>query len=305
MSQQEEVRDELRQRVGMPVRCYSNQKEVEFKIGYARCIVRSGDWYKVSAALRRAERARDPDPPAHQSAGYDLVPEPFPAYGRQEGDPGSEKTRKHLIDVTAEGWYEAFLDWATDILKTGRTVECGKGIGLREIQAKAPQGFSSCDHSMRGINRLLFPDDMPHMDLSPDYQRGDVWTDDQASEFVGFLLRTGRSAPLVPLIFIQRDDKFIDGDEVIDGKQRLTSIHRWINNKIPAHVDGRKVWYRDTNAMERSGLPHSKVAYVDLTRAQRLEFYLLLNAGGTVHTEAEIDKVRDILANLTDTEKEP
>ena len=290
MSRQTEVRDDLRKRVGMPVRCYSNQTEVDFKIGYARIVIRHSDWYKIETAMRLAVRG------AARALGH----APFTALGRKEGDPGLEKTRQHICDVTADGWYEAFLDWATDILRTGRTVECGKGIGLREIQATTPQGFSSCDHSMRYIDHLLFPEDTPPLNLSPDYQREDVWTDDQASSFVGFLLRTGRSAPLVPLIFIQRDDKFIDGDEVIDGKQRLTSIHRWVHNRIPAHVDGSEVWYRDTNAMERAGLPHIKVAYVDLTRAQRLEFYLLLNAGGTAHTAAEIDKVRVILANLTE-----
>lgn len=67
----------------------------------------------------------------------------------------------------------------------------------------------------------------------PPYQRKSVWTDEKQSYFIDSILR---NFP-VPAIFLHRK---IDPDtgrtsfDVIDGKQRLTAIARFINNEIPA-----------------------------------------------------------------------
>lgn len=68
---------------------------------------------------------------------------------------------------------------------------------------------------------------------NPPYQRRSVWTDEKQSYFIDSILR---NFP-VPPIFLHRK---IDPDtgktnfDVIDGKQRLTAIARFIDNQIPA-----------------------------------------------------------------------
>lgn len=68
---------------------------------------------------------------------------------------------------------------------------------------------------------------------APPYQRRSVWTDEKQSYFIDSILR---NFP-IPAIFLHRK---IDPDtgktsfDVIDGKQRLTAIARFINNEIPA-----------------------------------------------------------------------
>lgn len=68
---------------------------------------------------------------------------------------------------------------------------------------------------------------------NPPYQRRSVWTDEKQSYFIDSILR---NFPIPP-IFLHRK---IDPDtgktnfDVIDGKQRLTAIARFINNEIPA-----------------------------------------------------------------------
>lgn len=68
---------------------------------------------------------------------------------------------------------------------------------------------------------------------SPPYQRRSVWSDEKQSYFIDSILR---NFPIPP-IFLHRK---IDADtgrtsfDVIDGKQRLTAIARFINNEIPA-----------------------------------------------------------------------
>ncbi len=67
----------------------------------------------------------------------------------------------------------------------------------------------------------------------PPYQRRSVWTDEKQSYFIDSILR---NFPIPP-IFLHRK---IDPDtgktnfDVIDGKQRLTAIARFIDNQIPA-----------------------------------------------------------------------
>lgn len=69
--------------------------------------------------------------------------------------------------------------------------------------------------------------------FEPPYQRRSVWTDEKQSYFIDSILR---NFPIPP-IFLHRK---IDSDsgrmtfDVIDGKQRLTAIARFINNEIPA-----------------------------------------------------------------------
>jgi len=69
--------------------------------------------------------------------------------------------------------------------------------------------------------------------FEPPYQRRSVWTEEKQSYFIDSILR---NFPIPP-IFLHRK---IDPDtgrmtfDVIDGKQRLTAIARFINNEIPA-----------------------------------------------------------------------
>lgn len=69
--------------------------------------------------------------------------------------------------------------------------------------------------------------------FDPPYQRRSVWTDEKQSYFIDSILR---NFPIPP-IFLHRK---IDPDtgrttfDVIDGKQRLTAIARFIDNQIPA-----------------------------------------------------------------------
>lgn len=68
---------------------------------------------------------------------------------------------------------------------------------------------------------------------NPPYQRHSVWSEEKQSYFIDSILR---NYPIPP-IFLHRK---IDADtgkttfDVIDGKQRLTAIARFINNEIPA-----------------------------------------------------------------------
>ncbi|KAF8609059.1 hypothetical protein BDV93DRAFT_519081 [Ceratobasidium sp. AG-I] len=75
--------------------------------------------------------------------------------------------------------------------------------------------------------------------LEADYQRDVVWNDAKQS---GLIDSVYRDYFVPPVLFAVHD---IDGEKVkvcIDGKQRLTSIQRFMDGHIPFKVDG-KSWY--------------------------------------------------------------
>ena len=132
------------------------------------------------------------------------------------------------------------------------------------------------------------------LELNPDFQRGHVWTEAQQVAFVEFLLRGGKSGYDV---YFNHDhwrmprgkgkgDSFV----CVDGLQRITACRKFVNNKIKAFGHYRRE-YTDS-----PGLIRLRFHVNDLkTRAEVLTWYLEFNAGGTIHTEAELDRVRNLL----------
>lgn len=136
-----------------------------------------------------------------------------------------------------------------------------------------------------------------NLDINPDFQRAHVWKEVDQIAFIEFSLSGGLTGKdfYFNMPGWQNDWK---GDFVlVDGKQRLTAILRFINNEIPAFgcllndFDNPKSLLLGTSA---------KIHVNNLaTRKECLQWYINFNKGGIVHTEEEIDKVVDLI-NLED-----
>lgn len=174
------------------------------------------------------------------------------------------------------------------------------GVGLSRFVFKANGTSSDFDieglcYSVRGGGESS-KRRRPAWNLSPDYQRPAVWTKEQQSAFVGHILGGG----IAPAIFVQRDESDTPF-EVIDGQQRLRAILAFEAGEIPALVydalgEAHTIWWRDFNRRERlAGHATIKVIFVAMSRADRLRFYLRLNSGGTPHSGAELERVRNLL----------
>ena len=76
-----------------------------------------------------------------------------------------------------------------------------------------------------------------HLNLSPSYQRADVWRTPDAQLLIESVLR---GIPLPSVILLEENE--VDGDhyEIIDGKQRLTAILRFIGAHPQALANVRK-----------------------------------------------------------------
>lgn len=134
-------------------------------------------------------------------------------------------------------------------------------------------------------------------DMDPDFQRGHVWSEEQQTNYVEFILRGGKSSRVIYWNCIGWMRNFVGPMVLVDGKQRLTAALRFLNDEIPAFGHKRS----DYSDKLRMGHVDFLMNVNDLkTRAEVLQWYLDLNTGGVVHTTDEIEKVR----NLLDAEKQ-
>ena len=164
-------------------------------------------------------------------------------------------------------------------------------------------------------------DSVVHMaretDMDPEYQRGHVWTDRQRSLYIGALIE-GRANDSAAIVLYERtyglggpsevvDDLYY---EVVDGKQRLTAIVMFHDQKLPAEFrDGTRALLQDMDTVSNRRVRLSVTVALgvvrNLTRAEVIDLYLALNEGGTMHTEAELDRVRRLSDCPTPPSKEP
>jgi hypothetical protein len=137
------------------------------------------------------------------------------------------------------------------------------------------------------------------IDISPDFQRGHVWTRKQSSKYIEFLLRNGQSSTDIywnnPYWLTASTNFTTDLSDkllLVDGKQRLLACCDYVNNILPAfgHYANE---YEDKLGMAG---PRLRVHINNLRfRKEVLQWYLDLNEGGVVHTKKELDKVRSML----------
>ncbi|MFE7485775.1 DUF262 domain-containing protein [Streptomyces sp. NPDC057552] len=156
------------------------------------------------------------------------------------------------------------------------------------------------------------------LDLTPEYQRGDVWTSDQRVALIrswltgtptGVVILNDRSTPE------WKDANGYDPTDrgeamyaCIDGKQRITTAYEWYDDKLavpatwfPAAAvtaveetsDGPYVRISGLTKPARlkfSNRAHLSIAMAKVaTVAEEAEIYLLVNGGGTPQATSDMD----------------
>ncbi|KLR58016.1 hypothetical protein OX89_09325 [Diaphorobacter sp. J5-51] len=139
-------------------------------------------------------------------------------------------------------------------------------------------------------------------ELIPDFQRGHVWTDAQRTAYVEAIIRkttTGRilfNCPGWSRSTSGEGDIKENTFQCIDGLQRLTAVRKFMAGDLPV--------FGGMSVSDLRGSPFDPFRmsyrlqigiYEFTSRAELLQFYLDLNAGGTVHAPQEIERVRELL----------
>jgi uncharacterized protein with ParB-like and HNH nuclease domain len=169
-----------------------------------------------------------------------------------------------------------------------------KIMKFRDIPQFTRSGNWECNYDLKSLVRAIEEWKEEGLQLNPDFQRGHVWTEDQQIKYMEFVLKGGKTARVVYLNHDGWDTgnkPSKDGFVCVDGLQRITAIQKFINNEI-------KVFGHYFNEYEDSvRLTNDIRVNVNSlkTRKEVLQWYLEFNAGGTIHTEEEINRVKKLL----------
>lgn len=132
-----------------------------------------------------------------------------------------------------------------------------------------------------------------NLDIEPDFQRGHVWTPEQQTAYIEFLLQGGDSGRD---IFFNHPgwQTSYEGDMVlVDGLQRLTAIRKFLNDEVP--VFGSHTFSQIENISLNDHRLYMNIHVNCLqTRKEVLEWYVFMNSG-VAHTKEELDRVKNLI----------
>lgn len=145
------------------------------------------------------------------------------------------------------------------------------------------------------------------LELNPDFQRGNVWTEKQQISYLEFFLRGGITGRVIYFncpYFIEgtvedyKNGKYDMPMVCVDGLQRLTAILKMIRGEIK--VFGIYLQeFEDYEVMMRGLRIRINVNNLK-TKKEVLQWYIDFNSGGTVHSDEEINRVKNMLKELED-----
>lgn len=158
-----------------------------------------------------------------------------------------------------------------------------------------------CDISWQYLVSDWLPQQLKDgLDIDPDFQRGHVWSEEQQRRYVEFVLQGGRTGREIQTNHPGWHSGSMTGPYVlVDGKQRIEAVCRFMKDEIAVfhdlHLKGVGYKRGDFTDYMRH-FASFRWSVNDLaTRAEVLQWYLDLNAGGVVHTDMEISRVRALL----------
>ncbi len=131
------------------------------------------------------------------------------------------------------------------------------------------------------------------LNLTPDFQRGHVWTPEQQTRYVEFKLQGGASGADIYFNHPGWMGSWKGDFVCVDGLQRITAVMGFLNGEV-------KVFGRTIGEFEDKLPPMDPRFAVHInnlkTRTEVLQWYLEMNSGGTVHTSDELQRVKLLLA---------
>lgn len=138
------------------------------------------------------------------------------------------------------------------------------------------------------------------LNLEPEYQRGLVWTLKQKQSYImNLFLEKAVVQPTLILNWIVEDDER-NSFEVLDGKQRLTTLFDFLENKFP--LENGKYFYDlssyDNRFLLRLDVRYTRIESIcgrNLTLEEKIKLFLEINELGTKMSDEHIEKVKELI----------
>lgn len=131
--------------------------------------------------------------------------------------------------------------------------------------------------------------------MNPEYQRGYVWELEDKQLLIDSIFN---NIDIGKFAFIHLDDKKWaetgNGYEILDGKQRLSTIIDFYENRFPYNG----VYYNDLSAKDKNVFLNHHIVQGEVRGADRkavLKYFLMLNRTGKSMDQSQLDKVEKML----------
>lgn len=138
------------------------------------------------------------------------------------------------------------------------------------------------------------------MDLNPIYQRDMVWTQEQKEHYLINLFES--RARIEPTIVQYYDDVNNEVYEVLDGKQRLTTLFDFIDNKITV----KGLYFKDLHNDDQNFLMNFNVQYKRIIKKRdfgnldintKLQLFYEINLYGTKMSDKDLQRVQSLMTD--------
>jgi hypothetical protein len=168
---------------------------------------------------------------------------------------------------------------------------------FKDISQFTSDGSYQVDYTLASLVKYI-EDEIEEMNLqlNPDFQRGHVWNEEQQIAWLEYHLRGGKSGNVIYLNNPSRRFGIKSGEYndyvCVDGLQRITAASRFIHNDIKVFGS----YFNEYEDRIRLLNQTMKVNINDLkSKKEVLQWYVDMNAGGTPHTNDEIEKVKKLI----------
>ena len=158
--------------------------------------------------------------------------------------------------------------------------------------------FTRVGHYNVNVNWKYFTDAIERyvkeykLEMNPDFQRGNVWTEKQQIAFAEYMLKGGTQARTIYFNHPGWMTSFEGPMYLVDGLQRVTAALKFLRNEIKVFGE---YYYKDFEDNISNDIDFIININNLRTRKEVLQWYIDFNTGGTVHTDEEIERVRELL----------
>lgn len=160
---------------------------------------------------------------------------------------------------------------------------------------------SKAKTSSRALSFFLVSDSENVIDFDAEYQRGYVWEEKEQQSLLNAIFK---SLNIGAVSIIEKGSEFDKYIEVVDGKQRITTICKFFKNEIPYIVKNKEIYFKDLSLFDQRAFKNTvtiAVNYmnVDITEKEKYEYFYSVNFSGVSQTDEHKKMIEDKIKSLS------